>query len=146
MIDIRIQSNEFDFGQEVKNFQNNQIDGAVVCFLGSVRDLEPKETLEKLEIEYYPKMAKKVLKETAKKAFKKWSLSQCLIIHRFGELEVSEPIVLVITQTKHRKDAFKANEYIIDFLKINAPFWKKEHSPKGAKWVKQNKRDLEINF
>ena len=67
MIDIRIQSNEFDFGQEVKNFQNNKIDGAVVCFLGSVRDLEPKETLEKLEIEYYPKMAKKVLKETAKK-------------------------------------------------------------------------------
>ena len=146
MIDIRIQSNEFDFGQEVKNFQNNKIDGAVVCFLGSVRDLEPKERLEKLEIEYYPKMAKKVLKETAKKAFKKWSLSQCLIIHRFGELEVSEPIVLVITQTKHRKDAFKANEYIIDFLKINAPFWKKEHSPKGAKWVKQNKRDLKINF
>ena len=146
MIDIRIQSNEFDFGQEVKNFQNNKIDGAVVCFLGSVRDLEPKETLEKLEIEYYPKMAKKVLNETAKKAFKKWNLSQCLIIHRFGELEVNEPIVLVITQTKHRKDAFKANEYIIDFLKINAPFWKKEHSPKGTKWVKQNKRDLEINF
>ena len=146
MIDIRIQSNEFDFGQEVKNFQNNKIDGAVVCFLGSVRDLEPKETLEKLEIEYYPKMAKKVLNETAKKAFKKWNLSQCLIIHRFGELEVNEPIVLVITQTKHRKDAFRANEYIIDFLKINAPFWKKEHSPKGAKWVKQNKRDLEINF
>jgi|TARA_Y100000022_G_scaffold14064_2_gene11029 molybdopterin synthase catalytic subunit len=146
MIDIRIQSNEFDFGQEVKNFQNNKIDGAVVCFLGSVRDLEPKETLEKLEIEYYPKMAEKVLNETAKKAFKKWNLSQCLIIHRFGELEVNEPIVLVITQTKHRKDAFKANEYIIDFLKINAPFWKKEHSPKGAKWVKQNKRDLEINF
>lgn len=146
MIDIRIQSNEFDFSQEVKNFQNNKIDGAVVCFLGSVRDLEPKEKLEKLEIEYYPKMAKKVLNETAKKAFKKWNLSQCLIIHRFGELEVNEPIVLVITQTKHRKDAFKANEYIIDFLKINAPFWKKEHSPKGAKWVKQNKRDLEINF
>ena len=146
MIDIRIQSNEFDFGQEVKNFQNNKIDGAVVCFLGSVRDLEPKETLEKLEIEYYPKMAEKVLNETAKKAFKKWNLSQCLIIHRFGELEVNEPIVLVITQTKHRKDAFKANEYIIDFLKINAPFWKKEHSPKGAKWVKQNKRDLEVSF
>jgi molybdopterin synthase catalytic subunit len=146
MIDIRIQSNEFDFGQEVKNFQNNKINGAVVCFLGSVRDLEPKETLEKLEIEYYPKMAKKVLNETAKKAFKKWNLSQCLIIHRFGELEVNEPIVLVITQTKHRKDAFQANEYIIDFLKINAPFWKKEHSSKGAKWVKQNKRDLEINF
>ena len=146
MIDVRIQSSNFNFGEEIEKFQKNKIDGAVVCFLGSVRDLNSEEELEKLEIEYYPKMAKKVLKETAKKAFKKWSLSQCLIIHRFGELEVNEPIVLVITQTKHRKDAFRANEYIIDFLKINAPFWKKEHSPKGAKWVKQNKRDLEINF
>ena len=146
MIDIRIQSSDFNFGEEIKKIQKNKVDGAVVCFLGSVRDLNSEEELEKLEIEYYPKMAKKVLKETAKKAFKKWSLSQCLVIHRFGELEVNEPIVLVITQTKHRKDAFKANEYIIDFLKINAPFWKKEHSPKGAKWVKQNRRDLEINF
>ena len=146
MIDVRIQSSNFNFGEEIEKFQKNKIDGAVVCFLGSVRDLNSEEELEKLEIEYYPKMAKKVLKETAKKAFNKWSLSQCLIIHRFGELEVNEPIVLVITQTKHRNDAFKANKYIIDFLKINAPFWKKEHSPKGAKWVKQNKRDLEINF
>ena len=146
MIDIRIQSNEFDFSQEVKNFQNNKIDGAVVCFLGSVRDLEPKETLEKLEIEYYPKMAKKVLKETAKKAFDKWGLSQCLIIHRFGKLNVNEPIVLIITQTQHRKDAFRANEYIIDFLKINAPFWKKEHTNKESYWVEQNKKDLDTNI
>ena len=146
MIDIRIQSSDFNFGKEIRKFQKNKIDGAFVCFLGSVRDLNSEEELKKLEIEYYPKMAKKVLNETANKAFKKWNLSQCLIIHRFGELEVNEPIVLVITQTKHRKDAFKANEYIIDFLKINAPFWKKEHSPKGSKWVKQNKRDLEINF
>ena len=146
MIDIRIQSNEFDFSQEVKNFQNNKIDGAVVCFLGSVRDLEPKETLEKLEIEYYPKMAKKVLNETVKKAFDKWKLSQCLIIHRFGKLNVNEPIVLIITQTKHRKDAFRANEYIIDFLKINAPFWKKEHTNKDSYWVEQNKKDLDISI
>ena len=146
MIDIRIQSSDFNFGKEIKNFQNNKIDGAVVCFLGSVRDLKSEEGLKKLEIEYYPKMAKKVLEETAKKAFKKWNLSQCLIIHRFGKLDINEPIVLIITQTKHRKDAFRANEFIIDFLKINAPFWKKEHSSKGANWVKQNKRDLEINF
>ena len=146
MIDIRIQSNEFDFSQEVKNFQNNKIDGAVVCFLGSVRDLEPKETLEKLEIEYYPKMAEKVLEETARKAFKEWNLSQCLIIHRFGKLDVNEPIVLIITQTKHRKDAFRANEFIIDFLKINAPFWKKEHTNKKSYWVEQNKKDLDIKI
>ena len=146
MIDIRIQSSDFNFGKEIKNFQNNKIDGAVVCFLGSVRDLKSEEGLEKLEIEYYPKMAKKVLEETAKKAFKKWNLSQCLIIHRFGKLDINEPIVLIITQTKHRKDAFRANEFIIDFLKINAPFWKKEHTYKRSYWVEQNKKDLDMKI
>ena len=146
MIDIRIQSSDFNFGKEIKNFQNNKIDGAVVCFLGSVRDLKTEEGLKKLEIEYYPKMAKKVLEETAKKAFKKWNLSQCLIIHRFGKLDINEPIVLIITQTKHRKDAFRANEFIIDFLKINAPFWKKEHTTKKSYWVEQNKKDLDIKI
>jgi len=146
MIDIRIQSKDFNFGEEIKKFQSNKIDGAVVCFLGSVRDLKPEEGLEKLEIEYYPKMAKKVLEGTAKKAFKKWSLSQCLIIHRFGKLDVNEQIVLIITQTKHRKEAFRANEFIIDFLKINAPFWKKEHTNKKSYWVEQNKKDLDIKI
>ncbi|MFL2844239.1 MAG: molybdenum cofactor biosynthesis protein MoaE [Alphaproteobacteria bacterium] len=146
MIDIRIQSSDFNFGKEIKNFQNNKIDGAVVCFLGSVRDLKSEEGLKKLEIEYYPKMAKKVLEETAKKAFKKWNLSQCLIIHRFGKLDINEPIVLIITQTKHRKDAFRANEFIIDFLKINAPFWKKEHTYKRSYWVEQNKKDLDMKI
>ncbi|MAU37914.1 MAG: molybdenum cofactor biosynthesis protein MoaE [Rhizobiales bacterium TMED94] len=146
MIDIRIQSSDFNFSKEIKNFQNNKINGAVVCFLGSVRDLKSEEGLEKLEIEYYPKMAEKVLEETARKAFKEWNLSQCLIIHRFGKLDVNEPIVLIITQTKHRKDAFRANEFIIDFLKINAPFWKKEHTNKKSYWVEQNKKDLDIKI
>ena len=91
-------------------------------------------------------MAKKVLKETAKKAFDKWNLSQCLIIHRFGKLNVNESIVLIITQTKHRKDAFRANEYIIDFLKINAPFWKKEHTNRKSYWVEQNKKDIDMSI
>jgi molybdopterin synthase catalytic subunit len=146
MIDVRIQSSNFNFGEEIKKFQKNKIDGAVVCFLGSVRDLNSEEELEKLEIEYYPKMAKKVLKETAKKAFDKWNLSQCLIIHRFGKLNVNEQIVLIITQTQHRKDAFRANEYIIDFLKINAPFWKKEHTNNESYWVEQNKKDLDMSI
>ena len=144
MIDIRIQSSDFNFGKEIRKFQKNKIDGAFVCFLGSVRDLNSEEKLKKLEIEYYPKMAKKVLKETAKKAFDKWDLSQCLIIHRFGKLTINDSIVLIITQTQHRKDAFRANEYIIDFLKINAPFWKKEHTKKKSYWVEQNKKDIDI--
>ena len=146
MIDVRIQSNDFNFRKEIENFQKNKIDGAFVCFLGSVRDLNSEEELKKLEIEYYPKMAKKVLNETVKKAFDKWKLSQCLIIHRFGKLNVNEPIVLIITQTKHRKNAFRANEYIIDFLKINAPFWKKEHTNKVSYWVEQNKKDLDLDI
>tara|TARA_B100000674_G_scaffold42907_1_gene29834 strand:- start:724 stop:1164 length:441 start_codon:yes stop_codon:yes gene_type:complete len=146
MIDVRIQSKGFNFEKEIKKFQKTKIDGAVVCFLGSVRDLDSEEKLKKLEIEYYPKMAKKVLKETAKKAFDKWNLSQCLIIHRFGKLNVNEPIVLIITQTKHRKDAFRANEYIIDFLKINAPFWKKEHTNRKSYWVEQNKKDIDMSI
>ena len=146
MIDVRIQSKGFNFEKEIKKFQKTKIDGAVVCFLGSVRDLDSEEELKKLEIEYYPKMAEKVLKKTAKKAFDKWSLSQCLIIHRFGKLNVNEPIVLIITQTKHRKNAFRANEYIIDFLKINAPFWKKEHTNKVSYWVEQNKKDLDLKI
>ena len=146
MIDVRIQSSDFNFRKEMENFQKNKIDGAFVCFLGSVRDLNSEEELKKLEIEYYPKMAKKVLNETVKKAFDKWKLSQCLIIHRFGKLNVNEPIVLIITQTKHRKNAFRANEYIIDFLKINAPFWKKEHTNKVSYWVEQNKKDLDLDI
>ena len=146
MIDVRIQSKGFNFEKEIKKFQKTKIDGAVVCFLGSVRDLDSEEELKKLEIEYYPKMAKKVLNETVKKAFDKWKLSQCLIIHRFGKLNVNEPIVLIITQTKHRKDAFRANEYIIDFLKINAPFWKKEHTNRKSYWVEQNKKDIDMSI
>tara|TARA_Y100001933_G_scaffold15650_1_gene13606 strand:+ start:739 stop:1179 length:441 start_codon:yes stop_codon:yes gene_type:complete len=146
MIDVRIQSKGFNFEKEIKKFQKTKIDGAVVCFLGSVRDLDSEEELKKLEIEYYPKMAKKVLNETVKKAFDKWNLSQCLIIHRFGKLNVNEPIVLIITQTKHRKDAFRANEYIIDFLKINAPFWKKEHTNRKSYWVEQNKKDIDMSI
>ena len=144
MIEIRIQSEHFDASKEIEKFQENKKDGAFVRFLGSVRDVNGDAPLKKLEIEHYPKMAKKVLNKTAKEAFKKWNLSQCLIIHRFGKLNINDPIVLIITQTSHRKDAFRANEYIIDFLKINAPFWKREYTDKNNYWVSQNKKDLDI--
>ena len=82
-------------------------------------------------------MAEKVLNKTAQYAYKKWGLSQCIIIHRYGKLNVNDPIVLIITSSPHRKEAFKANEYIIDFLKTNAPFWKKENTEKRSYWVNQ---------
>ena len=136
MIKIRIQSEAFNIENEIKEISRSKLNGATVCFIGSVRDLK-SENLKNLEIEHFPKMAEKVLDKTAQYAFKNWHLSQCTIIHRYGKLKVADPIVLIITSSPHRKEAFKANEYIIDFLKTNAPFWKKENTEKRSYWVNQ---------
>ena len=136
MIKIRIQSEAFNIADEMKEISRSKLNGATVSFIGSVRDLK-SENLKNLEIEHFPKMAEKVLDKTAKYAFKNWNLSQCTIIHRYGKLKVADPIVLIITSSPHRKEAFRANEYIINFLKTNAPFWKKENTEKRSYWVNQ---------
>ena len=136
MIKIRIQSDAFNIENEIKEISRSKLNGATVSFIGSVRDLK-SENLKNLEIEHFPKMAEKVLEKTAQYAFKNWNLSQCTIIHRYGKLKIADPIVLIITSSPHRKEAFKANEYIIDFLKTNAPFWKKENTEKRSYWVNQ---------
>ena len=136
MIKIRIQSDAFNIENEIKEISRSKLNGATVSFIGSVRDLK-SENLKNLEIEHFPKMAEKVLDKTAQYAFKNWNLSQCTIIHRYGKLKVADPIVLIITSSPHRKEAFKANEYIIDFLKTDAPFWKKENTEKRSYWVNQ---------
>ena len=136
MIKIRIQSDAFNIENEIKEISRSKLNGATVSFIGSVRDLK-SENLKNLEIEHFPKMAEKVLEKTAQYAFKNWNLSQCIIIHRYGKLKIAYPIVLIITSSPHRKEAFKANEYIIDFLKTNAPFWKKENTKKRSYWVNQ---------
>ena len=136
MIKIRIQSEAFNIENEIKEISRSKLNGATVSFIGSVRDLK-SENLKNLEIEHFPKMAEKVLEKTAQYAFKNWNVSQCIIIHRYGKLKIADPIVLIITSSPHRKEAFKANEYIIDFLKTNAPFWKKENTEKRSYWVNQ---------
>ncbi len=136
MIKIRIQSEVFNIEDEIKEISRSKLNGATVSFIGSVRDLK-SENLKNLEIEHFPKMAEKVLDKTAQYAFKNWNLSQCTIIHRYGKLKVADPIVLIITSSPHRKEAFRANEYIINFLKTNAPFWKKENTEKRSYWVNQ---------
>lgn len=136
MIKIRIQSDAFNIENEIKEISRSKLNGATVSFIGSVRDLK-SENLKNLEIEHFPKMAEKVLEKTAQYAFKNWNLSQCTIIHRYGKLKIADPIVLIITSSPHRKEAFRANEYIIDFLKTNAPFWKKENTEKRSYWVNQ---------
>ena len=136
MIKIRIQSEAFNIENEIKEISRSKLNGATVSFIGSVRDLK-SENLKNLEIEHFHKMAEKVLDKTAKYAFKNWNLSKCTIIHRYGKLKVADPIVLIITSSPHRKEAFRANEYIINFLKTNAPFWKKENTEKRSYWVNQ---------
>ena len=136
MIKIRIQSEAFNIENEIKEISRSKLNGATVSFIGSVRDLK-SENLKNLEIEHFPKMAEKVLDKTAQYAFKNWNLSQCTIIHRYGKLKVADPIVLIITSSPHRKEAFRANVYIINFLKTNAPFWKKENTEKRSYWVNQ---------
>lgn len=138
---ISIQADDFDVSHEVKLAHNNDDDiGAVVSFLGFVRDLT-NENITKMTLEHYPEMTEKSLQKIAQQAHSRWKLGNITIIHRVGELKINDQIVLVITTSKHRKSAFESCEFIIDYLKTQAPFWKKEHTAKGSKWVEAKKSD-----
>ena len=134
MIKIRIQSEAFNIENEIKEISRSKLNGATVSFIGSVRDLK-SESLKTLEIEHFPKMAEKVLDKTAQYAFKNWDLSQCTIIHRYGNLQVNDKIVLVASFSSHRKDSFEACNFIMDYLKKDVPFWKNEFYDKKNEWL-----------
>ncbi len=138
MIEVYIQEEKFSTQEILKYIESKKLSGAMVSFVGSVRDESFNKNINKLFIENYKKMAEKVISSTVEKAFKKWGLSYCYIVHRYGNLDPLEPIVMIVTCSKHRKEAFAANQFIIDFLKINAPFWKKEDFGNESKWVEQS--------
>ncbi len=132
---IVIQPNNFDLSTEVMLARNNDTNiGAVVSFIGTVRDLSD-EPISKMTLEHYPGMSEKALNDIANQAQQRWSLGNVTIIHRVGDLSANEQIVLVITTSKHRKSAFESCEFIMDYLKTKAPFWKKEYGKKTARWV-----------
>ena len=132
---IVIQTKDFDLTTEVDLIKSAQSStGAVVSFIGTVRDLS-SESLISLTIEHYPGMTEKSLALIAEKAREKWELESITIIHRVGTLSIGDQIVLVITSSKHRQEAFDSCNYIMDYLKTDAPFWKKEASDKEEKWV-----------
>ena len=136
---IVVQTEDFDLTKEVELIKSTNSNlGAVVSFIGTVRDLEG-ESLVSLTLEHYPGMTEKSLSTIADKARKKWQLESITIIHRVGTLSVGDQIVLVITSSKHRQEAFDSCNFIMDYLKTDAPFWKKEVSDKQEKWV--DKRD-----
>ena len=140
---IVVQTEDFDLTSEVELIKStNSSIGAVVSFIGTVRDLT-SESLISLTLEHYPGITEKSLRSIADKARKKWEIESVTIIHRVGTLVVGDQIVLVITSSKHRQAAFDSCNYIMDFLKTDAPFLKKEVSDKDEKWVGKRESDEE---
>jgi len=138
---IAIQQQDFDLSAEISLARgDNSNIGAVVSFIGTVRDLEDV-SIQKLTLEHYPKMTEKALASIADQANERWNLGNITIIHRVGDLMVNDQIVLVITTSKHRKSAFESCEFIMDYLKTQAPFWKKEHTQNSSQWVKSKTTD-----
>ena len=138
---ISVQEQPFDLGAETSSFAAGHKDmGAIVTFTGIVRDL-PDDPLIAMEIEHYPGMTEAALTEIAQTAMDRWSLGDALVIHRHGRLVPGEMIMMVATASKHRKDAFEAAEYLMDYLKSRAPFWKREITTQGEAWVASKSED-----
>ncbi len=137
---IEVQSAPFDLGAETTAFTEAQrASGAVVTFTGIVRDVEGG--LIAMDIEHYPGMTEAALAEIAEEAKVRWSLEDALVVHRLGRLAPGEMIMMVATAARHRKDAFEAAEFLMDFLKSRAPFWKREITQAGAAWVAAKETD-----
>ncbi|GAA6174296.1 molybdenum cofactor biosynthesis protein MoaE [Sulfitobacter pacificus] len=132
---VLVQEAPFDLGQETTEFARGHRDmGAIVTFTGVVRDL-PDDPLEAMEIEHYPGMTEAALGEFAAQAMTRFDLGDALVIHRFGRLLPGEMIMMVATAARHRKSAFEGAEFLMDYLKSRAPFWKREITAKGSGWV-----------
>lgn len=139
---IRVQHKSFDVGQLTADLHaRNPRVGAVVNFIGYVRDLNIGQSVNELFLEHYPGMTEKALEQIATEARERWPLLGVEIVHRVGALSVSEPIVFVGVSSKHRHMAFEACAFIMDVLKTRAPFWKRETTPVGAYWVEARESD-----
>lgn len=134
--DIRVQTADFDLSRELAALRaDDGRVGAVVSFVGTVRDLNEGSTVSEMELEHYPGMTEKALEDIVAQARARWPLFGVLLIHRVGPLAPLDQIVLVACSSAHRGEAFAACEFIMDYLKTDAPFWKKEQTPDGARWV-----------
>ncbi|MEP2530041.1 molybdenum cofactor biosynthesis protein MoaE [Shimia sp.] len=132
---VLVQEAPFDFGAEANTFATGHKDmGAIVTFTGVVRDLAQGD-LDRMVIEHYPGMTEKALENIANDAQERWSLGDVLVIHRYGDMVPGDMIMMVATASTHRKDAFEAAEFLMDYLKSRAPFWKQEFTRDGVDWV-----------
>lgn len=133
---VRVQEQDFDVSAELALMrQDNPKIGAIASFVGVVRDINEGDSVATMTLEHYPGMTEKAITEIIDQARGRWEVLNALVIHRVGTLKPTDQIVLVIVASTHRGDAFAACEFIMDYLKTKAPFWKKEITPKGARWV-----------
>ncbi|WP_420396742.1 molybdenum cofactor biosynthesis protein MoaE [Nioella sp.] len=141
MPEIIVQSDSFDMGEMLNRFAARQANaGAVVSFSGIVRDVATGD-LDAMEIEHYPGMTEKALAKIAEEAMSRWQLADAFILHRYGRMGQGDTIMMVATASRHRADAFAAAEFLMDYLKSRAPFWKKEITGEGAAWVAARDED-----
>ena len=131
---ISIQREDFNLTREIDLLRNDKSVGAVASFIGQVREVA-------MTLEHYPGMTEKAIGKIVEEARARWKVADCTVIHRYGELKPTDQIVLVAVASAHRGDAFAACEFIMDYLKTRAPFWKKEHREGGARWVEAKAAD-----
>ncbi|EIJ71517.1 molybdopterin synthase catalytic subunit MoaE [Pasteurella bettyae] len=145
MTDVKIAVHEAEFDQnaEYRWLSEPNSVGAAVVFVGKVRDLNLGDEVSSLYLEHYPVMTEKALREIVDEAIQRWQLQRVSVIHRVGLLHTGDEIVLVGVSSAHRGDAYHANEFIMDYLKSKAPFWKKEQTDKGERWIEARHSDKE---
>ena len=139
---IVVQSDSFDLGAEVDAMRQGRTDiGAIASFVGLARDMNDGSGVAAMTLEHYPGMTEKALASLVDDACARWTLLNVTVIHRVGRLLPGDPIVLVVVASSHRGEAFAACEFIMDYLKTQAPFWKKEETPAGDRWVEARASD-----
>jgi molybdopterin synthase catalytic subunit len=141
-VTVRVQTGDFDIGAEIAAMRRgNPKVGAVASFIGVVRDLNEGGRVAEMTLEHYPGMTEKALEKIVAEARSRWKIYDALVIHRVGTLKPGDQIVLVVVTGAHRGEAFDACEFLMDYLKTRAPFWKKERTPDGARWVEARDSD-----
>lgn len=139
---VRVQIEDFDAGAEIARLRSgNAKVGAVASFIGVVRDLNEGEAVAAMTLEHYPGMTERSIDAIVEEARSRWDIIDALVVHRVGALLPTDQIVLVIVTSSHRGDAFAACEFLMDYLKTRAPFWKKERLPEGSRWVEARASD-----
>jgi molybdopterin synthase catalytic subunit len=139
---IRVQREDFDVGAEIASLQRGRTGiGGLAAFVGLVRDTAGGSGIRAMTLEHYPGMTERALEAIEAEAMKRWPLEAALIVHRYGRLEPGERIVLVVTASAHRAAAFESCEFLVDWLKTKAPFWKLEETQDGARWVEAQASD-----